>query len=100
MAAWHFVPAPHSTRRLRRPLAVRRRRSWWGRGWRLFVVVLGLLVCVRAVLPIGVRIYVNHVLDGMQHYHGEVDAVHLNLWRGSYEIDHLRIFKTAAPTPE
>jgi hypothetical protein len=100
MAAWHFVPAPPTSRRPRRPRPFRRPRRWWGRSWRLFVVVFALLLCARAVLPIGARIWVNHVLAGMQHYHGEVDGVHLNLWRGAYELDHLRIFKNAAPTPE
>jgi hypothetical protein len=79
--------APGPVLRARRPA----RSRWRGFAKALaiaFVVLLG----VRALLPFAVGRYVNHVLAGMASYRGEVDGVRLNLWRGSYEIDGLRVF--------
>jgi hypothetical protein len=98
--AFHFArpalaAAPRTVAGLdRAPVPPKHRR--WRRAVRVFVIAFAALVALRAALPFAVSRYVNHVLGGMDNYRGEIDAVHLNLWRGAYTIDRLRVFKRGA----
>ena len=75
--------------------------AWW------FVrktrwIVLGILVfaiAVRAVLPYVVKSYVNKTLDEIPGYKGYVEDIDLNLWRGAYEIEGLRLDKVEGDIP-
>lgn len=69
-----------------------RPRSRWRGFAKALVIAFIVLLGVRAALPFVVGRYVNQVLAGMANHRGEVDGVRLNLWRGSYEIDGLRLF--------
>lgn len=73
-----------------------RARSRWRTYARWFGIVFAALVVLRLLLPAAVARYVNHVLAGMPAYHGDVRAVHVGLWRGSYQIEHLRLFQRGA----
>jgi hypothetical protein len=67
---------------------------------RTFVISFAVLLGLRAAMPFAVRGWVNHVLDGMQGHRGSVEAVRLNLWRGSYELDGLQLFQRGSQTAE
>ena len=73
----------------------RRRRAW--------LVALGAvvltLVAARAYAPIAVQRYVNRALDRANGYEGQIGDVDLNLWRGAYEIEDVRILKTGGKAP-
>lgn len=61
-----------------------------------FIVVL---LGVRAVLPAALQRYVNEKLDEIPGYGGEIGDVDLNLLRGAYEIEDVRIVKTNGKVP-
>lgn len=63
------------------------------------LVILLILVGVRAVLPIALQWYVNQKLDEIPGYGGEIGDVDLNLFRGAYEIEDVRIVKTNGDVP-
>ncbi|MEO7297852.1 MAG: DUF748 domain-containing protein [Verrucomicrobiota bacterium] len=66
-------------------------------------VALFLLIIIggiaRAALPWFVRDYVNRTLDRNQLYSGEIGKVHIQLWRGAYSIENIRISKTSGNVP-
>jgi len=65
------------------------RRAIAGRLLRVFLVAFGVLLCLRLVLPLGVKAYVNRTLDGIPGYAGSIGKLDLNLWRGAYEVEDL-----------
>jgi membrane protein len=64
-----------------------RRRRWAG----IVLVVLALGVAVRAVLPWALERYVNRVIDRTESYAGSIDDVDVQLLRGGYTIEGLRL---------
>ena len=79
-----------------RAAAPRRRHSFL----RVFLITFAVLLAARIALPFGVRAWVNRVLGSMENHHGAIDAVRLNLWRGSYEIDGLRLSERDSASDE
>src|SRR3954470_21784876 len=73
------------------------------RGWRIFFVLLVLLVLLGAVgrlmLPSFVRDYVNRTLDRNPLYAGTIGEVQVHLWRGAYSIQDVQISKTSGNVP-
>jgi hypothetical protein len=66
----------------------------WSKRTLIFVGALLLfLLVIRACLPYAVKRYVNHVLQGLKDYRGQVVEVDLHLWRGSYAIRGLTLEK-------
>jgi hypothetical protein len=62
--------------------------------------VLGLLFGLgRALLPWGVRDYVNRTLDRNPLYDGRIGQVRMHLLRGAYSISDVRISKTTGNVP-
>jgi len=61
------------------------------------LVVLGSID--RALLPWGVRRYVNRTLDRIQLYEGRIGKVRIHLWRGAYSIEDIRLSKTTGNVP-
>lgn len=55
------------------------------------LVVIALVVVVWLALPALVTNYVNHRLARLERYRGKVDGVTLNLWKGQYRLEGLRI---------
>lgn len=68
-------------------------------GW-LFLALIVVLIIVRVAMPFMVRHYLNDRIEHMGPYHGSMEAVHLQIWRGSYAIENLRIQKDGAPPNE
>jgi hypothetical protein len=64
----------------------------------LLVIVL-LLIGIRIALPFIVRDYVNGRLKHIPEYSGNVEKVRMNIYRGAYTIENLRIVKTNANIP-
>ena len=81
---------------------MRHRLSEWWFVRKTRWIVLGILVfaiAVRAVLPYVVKSYVNKTLDEIPGYKGYVEDIDLNLWRGAYEIEGLRLDKVEGDIP-
>ncbi|HZX71823.1 MAG TPA: DUF748 domain-containing protein [Rhodanobacter sp.] len=66
-------------------------------GWVLLIV--GLLVVLRLLLPYVVRHYLNTRMDRMGDYHGQIADIDLHLWRGAYSVDGLKIVKVSGKVP-
>jgi hypothetical protein len=69
---------------------------WWF--W-VSVVVVAVILIVHLFLAIWVRDYVNRKLSEIPDYRAHVDAVTLHLWRGAYQIHHIKIEKTNGRVP-
>jgi hypothetical protein len=75
-------------------------RAIWKRPWVwVLVVVATIVVVVHLYLAIWVRDYVNRKLSEIEGYKSHVDAVTLHLWRGAYQIHHLKIQKVEGHVP-
>ena len=57
------------------------------------VVIVAVLITFRFALPFLITLYVNNTLKELRGYSGSIKGVNVNLLRGSYEIDSLKIFK-------
>ena len=81
-----------------RVAAGRRPHRWRVGLWPL--LFLALLVGVgRALMPWGVRDYVNRTLDRNQLYSGRIGPVQIHLWRGAYSIQDIELSKTTGNVP-
>ncbi len=70
--------------------------------WRWLVVLLiiaGIGVVGRLVMPSVVRDYVNRTLDRNPMYHGSIGLVTIHLWRGAYSIQDVTIAKATGNVP-
>lgn len=67
--------------------------------WRVVVVVLVLLVCFRLALPYIITRHVNNVLNQLDGYHGNVADVDLHLFKSTYNIDTIRLYRDHASQP-
>jgi len=50
-------------------------------------------------MPYVLQRYVNHVLNEIPGYRGDIGTVNLKLWRGAYQIQDLRLQKTTGKVP-
>src|SRR5438105_5754281 len=71
-------------------------KRWWF--W-LIIVVAVAFVIVHIYLAIWVRDYVNRKLSEIPDYRAHVEDVTLHLWRGAYQIHHIKIEKTSGRVP-
>ena len=74
--------------------AQHKRRWLWAEA-----AVIGAAVVVRTVLPLWVARELNRRLDTIGQYHGQLDSVDLQLWRGAYTIHALNIVKRGGDVP-
>jgi hypothetical protein len=75
-------------------------KAAWKRPWVwVLVVILTAVIVVHLYLAIWVRDYVNRKLSEIEGYRGHVDAVTLHLWRGAYQIHHVKIQKVEGHVP-
>ena len=66
-------------------------------GW--LVAVIAVLLVARLLLPYAVKNYLNHRMDRMGEYHGQIADIDIHLWRGAYSIDDLRVDKVTGKVP-
>ena len=77
----------------------RKRRKGWRRFF-LVLLILGVILLIgRAIMPWGVRKYVNRTLDRNELYEGRIGQVQIHLWRGAYSIHEIRINKRTGNVP-
>jgi hypothetical protein len=76
-----------------------KRRSRWRTFFFVLLLVAVLFTIARAVLPWGVRGYVNRTLDRNQLYAGTIGQVQIHLWRGAYSIHDIKISKRTGNVP-
>lgn len=67
--------------------------------FKILILVVIVLLCLRAYLPTLVRDYVNRKLDELPEYDGQIGDVDLHLWRGAYSIQDVNILKTSGKVP-
>jgi hypothetical protein len=76
----------------------RRRRFW--RGFLPVVLILLLLAGIgRALLPTAVRHHVNRTLEMSPLYDGRIGGINIQLWRGAYSIEDVRISRVTGNVP-
>lgn len=66
--------------------------------WTLLAFV-ALIVAARIAAPYWIERFVNDRLAQLDGYTGSIGDVDLNLWRGAYEVEDLRIEKTDGKVP-
>ena len=81
--------------------APRKRRSRWRTLAITFLLIVGLLTCIRPMLPRAVRWYVNRTLDRNLLYEGASATSRCICGAGAYSISDIRIIKKSGnvPTP-
>jgi hypothetical protein len=77
----------------------RQRTRWWRNLLFVLLVLVALLGIGRAILPWFLRDYVNRTLDRNPLYAGKIGDVHVQLRRGAYSIDDVRVSKTSGNVP-
>jgi hypothetical protein len=86
-----------------KPLEAPRPKRHRGRGWRILLYVIVVLLLLggigRAILPWGLRKYVNRTLEQSPLYQGKIGAITVHLWRGAYSIQNVQISKTTGNIP-
>src|SRR5690349_4962440 len=68
------------------------------RGMKIFLVIVGVLVIARLILPYVVLHYTNKTLASMDGYYGHIDDIDIALIRGAYRIDSIYINKHDSAT--
>lgn len=63
------------------------------RRWRIVLVIVGVLVCVRLALPYILLHFANKRLASMPNYHGHIADLDLALFRGAYRIESFNLDK-------
>jgi hypothetical protein len=77
-------------------------RSWkFYLGWSTLAVLLAIIVIVHIYLNAWLLSYVNRTLNNIPHYQGSVYSIDLDLYRGAYRINDLKLYKKEGniPTP-
>src|SRR5689334_10543330 len=72
----------------------KKKRHFWRKLGIAFLVLVFALLLVRLAMPPVLRWYVNRTIDQSPLYDGEIGEIHVNLWRGAYTIDDIRLNKT------
>lgn len=62
------------------------------------LIIVGLLIIARLLLPYFLKKYVNSTLNEIPGYEGHVEDIDLALWRGAYVIEGLMLRKETAQT--
>jgi hypothetical protein len=96
-------PPPHTPETAPSPAAATspppKKRSRWRWVRRIAALLILLLIAIRIALPFWVRNYVLKTIDADPLYHGEIEDVDLQLFRGGYTIKNLRLQKTTGNVP-
>lgn len=61
------------------------------RKWKIILIVLGVLLCVRIAMPYVILHYANKKLAALDGYYGHIEDIDLNLYRGAYVINNIFI---------
>ncbi len=65
------------------------------RKWRIVLIIVGVLLCVRIALPYVILHYANKKLASLDGYYGHIDDIDLRLYRGAYVIKEIYINKVS-----
>ncbi len=60
---------------------------------RIVLVIVGVLVIIRLILPSVILHYANKTLASMDGYYGRINDIDLSIYRGAYQIDDIYIDK-------
>lgn len=63
------------------------------RRWKIILIIVGALICVRVTMPFVVLHYVNQKLAALDGYYGHCDDIDLRLYRGAYVMNDVLIVK-------
>ena len=67
--------------------------------YKVLLFILVLLIAVRIYLPFWVKDYVNTALDNVPGYTGSIEGVNLQLYRGAYQIEKLKMTEITGEVP-
>jgi Domain of Unknown Function (DUF748) len=65
----------------------------------LIIALVVLLIAARVALPFAIKSYVNHQLQKIPDYTGQIGTVYVHLWRGAYAIHDITISKDSGAVP-
>ena len=89
-------PGPDAQQTAAAEKAAKKKRKWRRRRRVLGVLFLLLVaagVVVRLQLNGWVKLYVNHVLEQQKLYQGRIGSIDIDLYRGRYSINHIKLLK-------
>ncbi|HTF06211.1 MAG TPA: DUF748 domain-containing protein, partial [Bacteroidia bacterium] len=66
------------------------------RRWKIIIIVLGALVCIRIALPYVILHYANKKLASLDGNYGHIEDIDLHLYRGAYVIKDIYIKKVSS----
>lgn len=70
------------------------------RGWKIFLIVVGVLIMIRLLLPFAILKFANYQMANMKGYYGEVEDIDLALYRGAYQIQNVFLDKVDSASGE
>lgn len=73
---------------------IKHKKTW------LILGILALLIIIRILLPIFIENQINKMLANLNGYHGHIEDVDLNLYRGAYSIDSVNIYEESENRPD
>ncbi|MDN3667369.1 DUF748 domain-containing protein [Algibacter miyuki] len=71
-------------------------RGFRKKRYTLPLIIIGVLILIRLLLPVMVKKYVNGVLADIPGYYGQVSGIDISLFRGAYVIHNLYLNKVDA----
>ena len=67
--------------------------KWFGKNWKVFVLVIFVLIIIRLILPYIILQYANKTLAGIDGYYGHINDINLSIYRGAYQINDFYLDK-------
>ena len=68
------------------------------RKWKIFVIVIAILIVIRLILPYVILHYANKSMANMKGYYGHINDIDLSLYRGAYVLKGLFMNKVDSVT--
>jgi len=68
--------------------------------YKVILIIVGVLIVIRLILPSVVLHYANRALANMNGYYGHIDDIDLSLWRGGYTVNNVYLNKVDSVTNE
>ena len=76
----------------------RKRHFWHKKKFRIFIIIIGILLIIRIALPYILLHFANQRLANVPGYYGHVQDLDLSLWRGAYKLKNLNLDKVDSVT--
>jgi Domain of Unknown Function (DUF748) len=96
----NILRSPMDTPKDCSPTRPKERTARWRLPFNVGVVILLFFVIARLSAPFVIRNAINHRLNRIPNYKGDVGSIGLHLWRGGYRIGEIQIVKSNGKVSE